>query len=59
MEILKKSKLEKEKKTITLKKKKKKVPLHKEHKTKIQQNRKINENKARKGAAKTREQTRS
>ena len=45
----KKSKPEKEKKTITLEKS---TFTQRERKTKIQQNCKINENKARKGAAK-------
>ena len=50
MEIIrKKSKPEKEKKTITLEKS---TFTQRERKTKIQQHRKINENKARKGAAK-------
>ena len=50
MEIIrKKSKPEKEKKTITLEKS---TFTQRERKTKIEQNRKINENKARKGAAK-------
>ena len=44
-----KSEPEKEKKTITLEKS---TFTQRERKTKIQQNRKINENKARKGAAK-------
>ena len=46
---MKKSKPEKEKKTITLEKS---TFTQRERKTKLQQNRKINENKARKGAAK-------
>ena len=51
-----KSKPEKEKETITLEKS---TFTQRERKTKIQQNRKINENKALKGAAKTIEQTSS
>ena len=46
---MKKSKPEKQTKTITLKKS---TFTQRERKTKIQQNRKINGNKARKGAAK-------
>ena len=49
MEIMKKEQTGKRKKTITLEKS---TFTQTERKTKIQQNRKINENKARKGAAK-------
>ena len=49
MEIMKKEQTWKEKKRITLEKS---TFTQRDHKTKIQQNRKINENKARKAAAK-------
>ncbi len=54
--LCKKSKPEERKKTITLEKS---TFTQRERKTKIQQNRKINENKTQRGSKKTIEQTRS